>query len=91
MGKTADAIEHLDALYVRLARAGNREVNVTPAWDLVEAHAGARERCFTERSLRSTSSVPPFRVARWRGCQRSRRRSAYVAYLFQRGVRSWFG
>jgi DNA-binding CsgD family transcriptional regulator len=43
MGNTADAIEQLEALYVRLARAGNREVNVTPAWDLVEAHARVRQ------------------------------------------------
>jgi DNA-binding CsgD family transcriptional regulator len=43
MGNTADAIEQLEALYVRLAHAGNREVNVTPAWDLVEAHARVRQ------------------------------------------------
>ena len=38
IGRTANAIEQLEAVYARLARAGNWEANVTPAWDLVEAH-----------------------------------------------------
>jgi len=60
MGKTADAIEQLDALYVRLARAGNREVNVTPAWDLVEAHArvGQIERA-RELLAEAAEAMPP--------------------------------
>jgi DNA-binding CsgD family transcriptional regulator len=39
LGKPADAIEQLENVYQRLARAGNWEANVTPAWDLVEAYA----------------------------------------------------
>ena len=41
LGKTAEAIEKLENVYARLARAGNWEANVTPAWDLVEAYARA--------------------------------------------------
>ena len=41
LGRTAEAIEKLENVYARLARAGNWEVNVTPAWDLVEAYARA--------------------------------------------------
>lgn len=39
LGRTAQAIEKLEHVYARLARAGNCEANVTPAWDLVEAYA----------------------------------------------------
>jgi tetratricopeptide (TPR) repeat protein len=39
LGRTIEAIEKLEAVYARLARAANWEVNVTPAWDLVEAYA----------------------------------------------------
>ena len=38
LGRTAEGIEQLERVYERLARAGNREQNVTPAWDLVEAY-----------------------------------------------------
>ena len=38
-GRTAEAIEQLENVYARLARAGNWEANVSPAWDLVEAYA----------------------------------------------------
>jgi DNA-binding CsgD family transcriptional regulator len=38
-GRTAEAIEMLENGYARLARAGNWELNVTPAWDLIEAYA----------------------------------------------------
>lgn len=37
-GRTAEAIEQLESVYARLARAGNQEANVSPAWDLVEAY-----------------------------------------------------
>ena len=39
LGRTAEAIEKLENVYARLARAGTWEPNVTPAWDLVEAYA----------------------------------------------------
>jgi DNA-binding CsgD family transcriptional regulator len=39
LGNTAEGIEQLERVYDRLARAGNHEQNVTPAWDLVEAYA----------------------------------------------------
>jgi DNA-binding CsgD family transcriptional regulator/lipopolysaccharide biosynthesis regulator YciM len=38
-GRTAEAIEQLESVYARLARAGNQEANVSPAWDLIEAYA----------------------------------------------------
>ena len=38
-GRTAEAIEQLESVYARLARAGNQEPNVSPAWDLIEAYA----------------------------------------------------
>jgi DNA-binding CsgD family transcriptional regulator len=38
-GRTAQAIGQLENVYARLARAGNWEANVSPAWDLVEAYA----------------------------------------------------
>jgi DNA-binding CsgD family transcriptional regulator len=40
-GRIPEAIERLERSYARLARAGNWELNVSPAWDLVEAHARA--------------------------------------------------
>jgi DNA-binding CsgD family transcriptional regulator len=60
MGKTAEAIEQLEALYVRFARTGNREVNVTPAWDLVEAHArvGQIERA-RQLLAEAAEAMPP--------------------------------
>jgi DNA-binding CsgD family transcriptional regulator len=39
LGRLAVGIRELEAAEARLARAGNREANVTPLWDLVEAHA----------------------------------------------------
>jgi DNA-binding CsgD family transcriptional regulator len=38
-GRTAEAVEQLESVYARLARAGNQEANVSPAWDLIEAYA----------------------------------------------------
>jgi DNA-binding CsgD family transcriptional regulator len=40
-GRIPEAIETLERGYARLARAGNWELNVSPAWDLVEAHVRA--------------------------------------------------
>jgi DNA-binding CsgD family transcriptional regulator len=40
-GRTAEAIDQLEHVYARLARAGNWEPNVSPAWDLIEAYARA--------------------------------------------------
>jgi DNA-binding CsgD family transcriptional regulator len=59
-GRTADAIDHLEGVYVRLARAGNWEANVTPAWDLVEAHArvGQIERA-RELLTEAAEAMPP--------------------------------
>jgi DNA-binding CsgD family transcriptional regulator len=39
LGRTAQGIEQLERTYARLVHAENREHNVTPAWDLVEAYA----------------------------------------------------
>lgn len=39
LGRHEDGIRELEGVADRLARAGNREVNVTPLWDLVEAYA----------------------------------------------------
>ena len=63
IGRTADAIEQLEAVYVRLARTGNREANVTPAWDLVEAHArvGQIERA-RELLAEAAEAMPPARA-----------------------------
>ena len=60
IGRTANAIEQLEGVYVRLARAGNWEANVTPAWDLVEAHArvGQIERA-RELLAEAAEAMPP--------------------------------
>jgi DNA-binding CsgD family transcriptional regulator len=60
LGRTTEAIEKLEAVYARLARAGNWEANVTPAWDLVEAHAhtGSFESA-RELLARAERAMPP--------------------------------
>jgi DNA-binding CsgD family transcriptional regulator len=39
LGRLDVGVRELEAAAARLAREGNREANVTPLWDLVEAHA----------------------------------------------------
>ena len=39
LGRLAEGVRELEAAADRLERAANREANVTPLWDLVEAHA----------------------------------------------------
>jgi DNA-binding CsgD family transcriptional regulator len=64
VGRTAEAIEKLENVYARLARAGNWEANVTPAWDLVEAYAraGKVERA-REVLARAKEAMPPAMAA----------------------------
>jgi DNA-binding CsgD family transcriptional regulator len=60
LGRTAEAIEKLENVKARLTRAGNREANVTPAWDLVEAyaHVGSLEAA-RERLMAAEQAMPP--------------------------------
>ena len=60
LGRTTQAIAQLEAVHARLRAAGNREPNVTPAWDLVEAYArmGALEDARTHLSLAEDAAPP---------------------------------
>ena len=72
LGRTAEAIEKLENVYARLARAGNWEANVTPAWDLVEAYARAG-------SWSRPASSSPARSRRCRRRRRAKKRQSSVA------------
>jgi DNA-binding CsgD family transcriptional regulator len=62
-GNTGAAIEQLERVDTRLERAGNKEMNVTPAWDLVEAYARtgqiARARALLARAEVAMPPISP--------------------------------
>ena len=60
LGRTAQGIAQLERTYARLAGAENREHNVTPAWDLVEAYARSGDiRGARSFLARAENALPP--------------------------------
>jgi DNA-binding CsgD family transcriptional regulator len=63
LGRTVEGIEQLERVYARHARAGNREHNVTPAWDLVEAYARRGDMGAARAFLAGAENAMPSAIA----------------------------